>query len=135
MTVHAACVAMGWRKHTLTVVDSPAALNRAAVGRSGPLDVVQFAWQMARCLGGYAIDHTAEQLAKAAGLPASWRGNWDALGDWMRERLDIDDRVLAAVRAHAARMGDASISSIRLFDGTVRKTARPYGYYSNTVRL
>jgi hypothetical protein len=38
---------MGWRKHTLTVVDSPAALNRAAVGRSGPLDVVQFAWEMA----------------------------------------------------------------------------------------
>lgn len=47
MTIHASNVAMGWRKHTLTVVDTPEGVSRAAVGKIGPLGVVQFAWQMA----------------------------------------------------------------------------------------
>lgn len=47
MTVHAACVGMGWRKHTLTVVDTPEDLGKAHIRKTGPLGVVQFAWEAA----------------------------------------------------------------------------------------
>lgn len=47
MTVHAACVVMGWRKHTLTVVDTKEAVSRAAVTKSGVLGLVQYVWQTA----------------------------------------------------------------------------------------
>jgi hypothetical protein len=40
---------------------------------------------------------TAEDIADRAGLPPSWRGNWDAMGAWMRDGIEIDDDVLRAI--------------------------------------
>lgn len=45
MTIHAACVAMGWRKPTITLVDTPERVSRAAVTKSGALGLVQYVWQ------------------------------------------------------------------------------------------
>jgi len=47
MTVNGACVAMGWRKPTVTVVDTPDGIADAAVRRIGPLDLVRQAWKRA----------------------------------------------------------------------------------------
>ena len=47
MTVNGACVAMGWRKPTVTVVDTPDGMADAAVRRIGPLDLVRQAWKRA----------------------------------------------------------------------------------------
>jgi hypothetical protein len=47
MTVNGACVAMGWRKHTKTVVDTPDGLSDAVVRSIGPLDTVKQAWRCA----------------------------------------------------------------------------------------
>lgn len=47
MTVNGACVAMGWRKPTVTVVDTPDGMADAAVRRIGPLDLLRQAWKRA----------------------------------------------------------------------------------------
>jgi hypothetical protein len=44
MTVNGACVAMGWRKPTLTVVNTPDGLAAAAARVMGPLETVRRAW-------------------------------------------------------------------------------------------
>ena len=47
MTVNRACVAMGWRKPTLTVVNTPDGLAAAAARVMGPLETVRRAWARA----------------------------------------------------------------------------------------
>jgi hypothetical protein len=47
MTVHGACVELGWRKPTKTIVDTPDGLSDAVVRRIGPLDTVKQAWKRA----------------------------------------------------------------------------------------
>lgn len=73
-------------------------------------------------INGYLIEASADVVAEAAGLPESWRGNWDALGGWMRADIELTAEVLAAVSGHAGRL--ASISSIAVFDSTVRSVRR-----------
>jgi hypothetical protein len=43
-SVHAACVALGWRKPTLTVRDEPVALFEAALRKSSPLETAKRVW-------------------------------------------------------------------------------------------
>jgi len=73
-------------------------------------------------INGYLIEASADVVAEAAGLPESWRGNWDALGGWMRADIELTAEVLAAISGHAGRLG--SISSIAVFDSTVRSVRR-----------
>jgi Arc/MetJ family transcription regulator len=47
MTVNGACVAMGWRKPTRTVVDTDDGLSDAVVRRLGPIDTVRQVWKRA----------------------------------------------------------------------------------------
>ena len=71
------------------------------------------------CINGWMLVGTAEEIAEIAGLEPSWRGNWDAMGAWIRDGIEIDDGVLRAIGVQAGRMGHL-IRSIAVFDGTVR---------------
>jgi uncharacterized protein YdaU (DUF1376 family) len=84
----------------------------------------QFGDTTRKVINGSAIDHYAECIAEAAGLPDTWRGNWDCLGNWLREDLDMIDEkpVLEAVHNQAVRM-NGSIASMKVFDTTIRSAA------------
>ncbi len=56
MTVNGACVAMGWRKPMLTVVNTPDGLAAAAARVIGPMDTVRRAW-------GRATQEQREEIA------------------------------------------------------------------------
>jgi hypothetical protein len=71
-------------------------------------------------INGYLIERSAELVAEQAGLAESWRGNWDAMGAWMRADLDFTShKTLHAIGVQARRMTSAC-HSIAVFDSTVR---------------
>jgi hypothetical protein len=76
-------------------------------------------------INGFFPDVLAEVIAEAAGLPETWRGKWDAMGDWMRDDVDITDGVLSAITEQATRMRaqGQTIGSMQVFDATVRGAA------------
>lgn len=74
-------------------------------------------------INGHLIGPTMEAVANAAGLPETWRGNWDALADWMRDDIWITDEVIYAIRHQAERMG-GDFRSIAVFDSTVRRVGK-----------
>ena len=93
-----------------------------------PLSWLQFsrlnlADEAARIIAEERGDHTKHRIAEAAGFPADWRGNWDALGRWLREDLDIDARVLTAIRRKAAWLKERGIpvAAAGIFDQEVRQ--------------
>ena len=45
LTVNAACIALGWRKPTRTIVDTDEGLSDAIVRKIGPLDTMRQAWK------------------------------------------------------------------------------------------
>ncbi len=75
-------------------------------------------------INGRGVAHHANRIAEAAGFPSDWRGNWDALGRWLREDLDIDTAVFTAIRRKAARLREqgVSIAAVGIFDPEVRNT-------------
>lgn len=77
-----------------------------------------------KMINGLAVDHYAVRIAEAAGLPESWRGNWDSLGRWLRDSLGMIDEppVLDAVRNQAGRM-NGGVGSIGVFDAALRAAA------------
>lgn len=109
------------RERGLFDADDPWGLN-AWIARQSDAVLGIFDGEKLPALGGFDIADTAQRVAAAAGLPPSWRGNWNAFGDWLRDRLDVAaPRTLHAIADQAGRLG--SISSLAVFDATVRKTA------------
>jgi hypothetical protein len=75
-------------------------------------------------INGCDVAVSAEIIADAIGISKSWRGNWDALGAWLRDDLDISaEPVLRVLAEQAARLG-VNFRSIAVFDGAVRNVAR-----------
>jgi hypothetical protein len=75
-------------------------------------------------INGCLVEVSAEIVADAIGISKSWRGNWDALGAWLRDDLDISaEPVLRALAEQAGRMG-GNFRSIAAFDGAVRHVAK-----------
>jgi len=64
-------------------------------------------------------------IATAAGLAPDSRVNWDALGAWCCDGVDIEPRTLEAIKNHVQRMrnGGDGIRSIAVFDKAVRSVA------------
>lgn len=147
---HAALLAI-LRKAEIHQPDQPAAWLRAAIDnhRSGSLlepitGVADDPWgirawtarqtgvrlnlnpetqQQEPTINGWLIGLLSSDIANAIGLPETWRGNWDALGEWMREDIEITEAVLYAMRHQAERMrGD--FRSIAVFDSTVRRVGK-----------
>jgi uncharacterized protein YdaU (DUF1376 family) len=74
-------------------------------------------------INGHLIERSAELVAEQAGLAESWRGNWDAIGAWMRADLGFASyQTLRAIGDQARRMtaDGQAIRSIAVFDATVR---------------
>lgn len=73
-------------------------------------------------INGYFPEVWAEMIADAAGLPETWRGNWDALGDWMNADVGLTPAVLSAISDQARRMRGQgqTIGSIKVFDAVVQ---------------
>ena len=78
------------------------------------------------CIGNYSAETVACVVADAAGLPETWRGNWDALADWMRDNIAMQGAQIAAIRGQAGRMRSQgqTIGSMAVFDNAVRTAAR-----------
>lgn len=71
------------------------------------------------CINGFPVEEMAMEIAEAARLPDSWRGNWDAFGVWMREELVSTSAAIDAIRSQARRMTEP-VHSIAVFDRAVR---------------
>lgn len=72
-------------------------------------------------LHGRIVDSTARNIAKAAMLPASWRGDWSALAGWVKDKIPTDQIIVAINRRCENPSYDPSmIRSIRFFDDNVR---------------
>jgi hypothetical protein len=57
-------------------------------------------------INGHLVFASAEMIAEAISLPETWRGNWDAMGAWMRDDLVFaDPRPLRAMADQTQRMG------------------------------
>ncbi len=82
--------------------------------------------QIGPAVNGYMVEDVAEEVAHAADLDPSWRGNWDAIGAWMRDDIGLTGAALAAIRNQAGRMREqgTDIRSIAVFDTAVRTVAR-----------
>lgn len=78
-------------------------------------------------INGWLVITSAEVVAMAIGLPESWRGNWDAMGGWMRKDIAFTDpRVLVAMGDQVRRMG-GDIRTMAVFDGMVGMTGMRLG--------
>lgn len=76
------------------------------------------------CIADFDVAMCAESVAGAIGIAESWRGNWDALGAWLRDDLDVmTPPVLHALSDQAARM-NGNFRSMAAFDGAVRAVAK-----------
>lgn len=69
------------------------------------------------CIDGQGAAETAADVCAAAGLSVTWRGDLDAVADWLRSGLD-PDQIVDAVRRARKPQGD--VKSLRFFDGFVR---------------
>lgn len=76
------------------------------------------------CINGHAIEFHAEKIAEAAGFDETWRGNWDAMGAWMREDLPMLDAPVLREIDRMARSIGVSVGSIKAFDKIVRGAER-----------
>jgi hypothetical protein len=76
-------------------------------------------------INGFIVEQSATIVAEAAGLMEQWRGNWDALGDWMRADVLLTPAVLSAISDQARRMRGQgqTIGSIKVFDAAVQTAA------------
>lgn len=72
------------------------------------------------CLEGFDLGGTAHDACIAAGLPATWRGDLSAVGDWLRSGIE-PDAIVDAIRR--ARKPQGELKSLRWFDGFVRQQA------------
>lgn len=71
-------------------------------------------------INGHMVLLSAQMVADAVGLPDGWRGNWDAMGTWMRDDLMFTvEKVLRAMGNQARRMG-VELRAMAVFDSTVR---------------
>ena len=71
---------------------------------------------------GWVIDGAAEDVAEAAGLPESWRGDWSPLLGWAADGLFLGDPY--AVIRERAEAASSPITSLRYFDAAVRNIRR-----------
>ena len=99
---------------------------RAWIARQPDVHLAEHATngRMMSSINGFIVEDLAETIANAARLPESWRGNWDAMGAWMREDIFITEPVLYGIRHQAERMGGEVVRSIAVFDATVRNARR-----------
>lgn len=70
----------------------------------------------ALCVGGYDAAATAIDVCRAIGLPPTWRGNLECIGDWLRDGID-PERMLATLK------GSLRGKSPSYYDARVRERA------------
>lgn len=73
-------------------------------------------------LHGMFVEAIAAEVAEAARLDPHWRGSWDALGEWLRDDIDISSEVLAAIARTTGRLAERNetVHSMALFNSDVR---------------
>ena len=64
----------------------------------------------------YDFDDVTRQVAKAAGLPRNWCGDWMPLAHWLQSDISVDGAILPAIRESAARPGYVPPMSLAFFD-------------------
>ena len=74
-------------------------------------------------VGGYYLDLSARDVANAAGYRWDWRGDWQTLATWMRDKIHIDEAILPTIRRIAARPDYHPPGTLRFFDRAVRAAA------------
>lgn len=76
-------------------------------------------------INGYFPAVWAEMIATAASLPETWRGNWDAMADWMKADIGLSPTVLSAIsdQAHRMRAQGQTVGAVKVFDNAVRGAA------------
>ena len=75
-------------------------------------------------IGGYHVDEVMPEVAARARLPDNWRGNLDALGDWLRADI-TSKQIYAGVQQWAERTGYPPVATLHFFDSAVRNAAQP----------
>lgn len=70
-------------------------------------------------LFGHDFAKVTREVADAARLPEDWRGDWIALGYWLRAGMDAETVILPAIQRAASRPGYAHPMSLDAFDAEV----------------
>ena len=69
--------------------------------------------QIGPAVNGYMVEDVAEEVAHAADLDPSWRGNWDAIGAWMRDDIGLTGAALQRSEIRPGGCGNRARISAR----------------------
>lgn len=97
---------------------------RAWIARQPGVTMEKFQGVEVACIGDFPAEACMLDMAMAAELDETWRGNWDAMGAWMREGIMVSDPALLREIKRFARSISGSIGSIKIFDPIIRGAER-----------